>query len=465
MRAKGKSVILLLAFVFMLNGCSGEKPVLGALEEGKGKIKVVYHNEELFYEQYGNYFKVKYPDIEFEIVSMEELYANRKDKEPFDYDAELKKFFEKHKPDVMLLRDSMFETFAQEGKLYSLEEIIAQEKFDLEGYFPGLIEMIRAKGNGTLYGLAPNFYTNALYYNRDLFKERNIEPPRNKMSWQEVIDLSKRFIGSDDNQVCGLFQEYGDVEQVVFNIVSTSGLNMFDQKGEKLLMNSAGWKKAIALATDAVRSKAVYMSPSENNQGGQATVFDHNAFMKGKAAMIIDGNWMAHQLKNPRFFGNEATKKINWDIVTAPINPATPDESNYVQLSDIYAISADSLNKRAAWEFVKFVNGTEMAKAASRSRGGQLPTYYKFYKDIDGRSTEPFYMLKPKSSQASPWGNKNVPAEFYELIHPVLSEALKQIIDNKKSVDEALADLEVKGQAMLVKAREAEKARKASEKK
>ena len=48
-------------------------------------------------------------------------------------------------------------------------------------------------------------------------------------------------------------------------------------------------------------------------------------------------------------------------VAAAPVNPAKPDESAYVKLSEIYAISADSPNKRAAWEFVKFVNWPEMA--------------------------------------------------------------------------------------------------------
>lgn len=465
MWTKSKLVILLLTITSMLSGCLGEKSVLEQLEEGKGKIKVLYYSEESFYQQYGNYFNVKFPDIEFEVVSSEEMYANRKDGEPFDYEAEMKKFLEKHKPDVLFLDDSSFETYAKDGKLYNLEEIIAQEKFDLEGYMPGLVDMIRAKGNGTLYGLAPYFYTNVLYYNRALFKEHNIEPPRNKMSWQEVIDLSKRFIGigSGDNQVFGLYQEYGDVERIMDNIVSTSGLKLVDQKGEKLLINSDGWKKAITLATDAVRSKAVYIPPRDNGgENGRMMSVGDNAFMKGKAAMIVESTWYARQLKDRYRFDKE-TKQIDWDIVTAPVDPATPEESGNVFLSEIYAIAADSPNKRAAWEFVKFVNGTEMAKAASRTLSGQLPTRNQFFKEIDGRSTEPFYMLKPKSNTER--YNKNIPMEFYEPYSQLLRKALQDIIDNKKSVNEAVAELEAKGQAELVKAREAEKARLAKEKK
>lgn len=464
MKTKWKLVIFLLTITSMLSGCLGEKPVLEQLDEGKGKIKVLYYNEESFYQQYGNYFNVKFPDIEFEVVNSEDMYANRKDGEPFDYEAEMKKFLDKHKPDVLFLNDTMYETYAKDGKLYNIEEIIAQEKFDLEGYMPGLIDMIRAKGNGTLYGLAPSFYTNVLYFNRALFKEHNIEPPRNKMSWQEVMDLSKRFagIGSGDNQIYGLYQDYGDAERVMDNIVSTSGLKLVDQKGEKLLINSDGWKKAITLATDAIRSKAVYIPPRDNGENGQMMRYGNDMFMRGKASMMIEGTWMARQIKDQHRYDKEA-KQIDWDIVTAPVDPATPDESGNVFLSEIYAIAADSPNKRAAWEFVKFVNGTEMAKAASRTMSGQIPTRNQFFKEIDGRSTEPFYLLKPKSNAER--YNKNTPMEFYEPYNQLLRKALQDIVDNKKTVDEAVAELETKGQAELIKAKEAEKARLAKEKK
>ncbi|MFL1674741.1 sugar ABC transporter substrate-binding protein, partial [Paenibacillus dendritiformis] len=159
---KWKIALLLTTVVAVLSGCFGEKPVLDELgKDGKGTIKVVYYDEDNFYRQYGNYFNVKYPDIEFEIVSMQEMYRDLQDKENVDYEEERLKFLEKHKPDVLMVDLSTMEKLAKEGKLYNLDSIITQEKFDLEGYMPGLVDMIREHGGGSLYGLAPYFYTNA----------------------------------------------------------------------------------------------------------------------------------------------------------------------------------------------------------------------------------------------------------------------------------------------------------------
>nr|WP_240464342.1 extracellular solute-binding protein [Paenibacillus apiarius] len=450
---------MLLTIMALLSGCFGGKSELEPLKEGKGKIKVVYQDEDAFYRDYGNFFKMKYPDIDIEVISQTELFANFGQGESVDFDEERRKLLDKYKPDVLLLDESMFEAFTQEGRLYSIEEAVQQDKYDIEGFMPGLIDRIRAKGNGKLYGLAPYFETTVLYYNRELFKEHHIEPPRNQMSWKELIDLAGRFsnIGSEDNQVYGLYQDYGGPEQLMYEIVASSGLRLFDVKAEKLLINSDGWKQAIKLATDAARNKSVYIPPQDGN--GNRPNHRYELFFKGQAAMTLHRPWFTSELRDIPLY-DKTLKKIDWDIVTTPIDPSTPDESAKVRLSEIYAIAADSHNKRAAWELVKFVNGTDMAQATSKTNNGKLPTRNDYFKELEGRSTEAFYLLKPKAVSAYEglWGNKNVPEDFIGLFRPLLSEALQAIIDNQKTLDEAIAELEVKGQEALFKAHEAKKA-------
>ncbi|MFL1674745.1 ABC transporter substrate-binding protein, partial [Paenibacillus dendritiformis] len=337
MAKKWKIAVLLTAVVAMLGGCFGEKPVLDELgKDGKGKIKVVYYDEDNFYREYGNYFNVKYPDIEFEIVNMNEMYKDLEGKENVDYEAERLKFLEKHKPDVMMVSLENMEKLVQEGKLYNLDAVIAQEKFDLEGYMPGLIDMIREKGGGSLYGLSPNFYTTVMYYNAELFREHNIEPPRNKMSWQEVLDLSSRFtgIGSGEDQIYGYYERYGSPENLLYKMAQASSLRLFDPKGEKLIFNTDGWKQLMKQETDSIRNKAVYTMPPSNHED---RVFrgDDDLFFKGKAAMVIESSWFLSQIKDRHLWDKES-KKIDWGMVTAPVDPASPDETSYAGLSEMY---------------------------------------------------------------------------------------------------------------------------------
>jgi len=314
-----------------------------------------------------------------------------------------------------------------------LEEMIRQDDYDMKGFLPGLIDKIKSLGNGKLYGLAPYVDREVLYYNAALFKEHQIEPPKNNMTWQEMFDLSARFanIGSGDNKVYGFYEWHGDIGSTLYKIADSSGLKLLDPKGEKVLLNSDGWKKAIKQVTDAVRSKSVFLHPE-----GQI----YTQELRDQVAMGIGSAYKTREL---------VLTKQDWNVVTAPVDPAM--DSSSITFSPIYAIAADSVNKRAAWEFVKFVNGPEMAQARSRTLEGKLPSRNGYMKDIKGRSTDAFYI--PKIRQESSL-YESLPFEFLRLFYKPLREELLAVVANEKSVDEAAAALEVKAQELLLKVRE-----------
>lgn len=463
LRQKWKAAILLLTVISLLGGCFAEKPVLEELDpEGKVKIKVMYHNDESFYRDYGNgfdaIFNEKYPNLEFEFISLIEMYPDI-EKNGTSFEEEYLKLIEKNKPDILFFtKTDLFEKMAQEGKLYNLDPIIAQEKFDVDSYMLGLIDMMRHYGDGSLYGLAPSFYTNNLYYNAELFREYQIDPPRNQMSWKEVLELSQRFagLGSNDKPIYGLTEDFGRVEELLFGIAATSSLRALDPKGEKLEFNTEGWKEAMELVADAVRSRAVFASQED------VRYLQTGPFLRGEVAMVFGSGMFRNQLLQGPM--QDDGKEMEWNMVTVPVDPASPDESPFVELNGIYAIAADSANKRAAWEFMKYVNSPEMAKALSRSPHAGLQTRSGYTKEIAGKSTESFYLLRPKAGGGSIWGGSKVnrPDEFTFGFPSLVEKQLYEMIENGKSAEAAAAAIESEGNALLEQARAAQKAKKAN---
>ncbi|MDT8979142.1 extracellular solute-binding protein [Paenibacillus sp. chi10] len=463
MLKSGKTVIMLLTIMSLLSGCFRERSELAPLKDGKGKIRVVYQDEDRFYSDYGNFFKMMNPDIDIEVISEAELFDEAEKNEAFNLTEEKKKLLDKVKPDVLFLNESMFEAFAQEGRLYDIEPAISQDQYNLDGFMPGLIDRLRAKGNGKLYGLTPSFETNVIYYNRNLFKKHQIEPPNGKMTWKELIDLAARFssVESGKKQVFGLYQTRGPAS-LMYDIAAASALKLVDAKSGKLLIESDGWKEAMKMTADAVRNHAAY-APPPVEEGEQLDGYEYTGdylkqysrsnemFYMGQAAMTIQPPWFASFLRDIPYYSK--TPEIDWGIAAAPVNPAKPDESAYVKLSEIYAISADSPNKRAAWEFVKFVNGPEMAQVAGKAMNDTLPTRSDYFKDFRGRDTEAFYLLKPMEA-SSVSDKKSIPPGFQAEFDSLLSDALKSLIDQEKTLDDAVAELQLKGQEMLDRLRE-----------
>ncbi|MDG0872559.1 extracellular solute-binding protein [Paenibacillus thiaminolyticus] len=442
--------LLLLGVVVLLSGCFGSKPVLEELgEEGKGTIKILYYNEDDFYREYGNAFNVKFPNIEFDIVSTKELMDKRRSGQDFDYRSELAKWVDLHKPDVLLLGGDEYEEYAQAGKLFNLEPIIKQEQFDVDGYMPGLIDSLREKGGGSLYGLTPNFLTSVIFYNADLFAEHGIELPRSGLSWQELFDLAARFKGAGtvDEPVYGLYAGDGDAAELLDSIARTLKLQRFDAQGESVLLESEGWKQAFRMTADAVRSRTVKVLGA-----GEAPSYlpSDDLFMNGQAAMVIAGSGLAYNINDPSY--SKKAKKFEWGIVPVPVDPANPGESPFASYRETFAISAESANKRAAWEFIKYVAGPERASADAQGMLYQLPTRIGYVKDLNGKSAEPLYALKPMDRKYERL-DKKIPKSFDDAYAPLLNEALQAVIDQTSSVDEALANLQQQAQAALQAAR------------
>lgn len=469
MKATRKISFVFLTMVIFFSGCFSEKQALAPLGDGKEKIKVLYYTERQFNEDYGQLFKVKYPNIEVEVIPiMAKNYPLNFDGVEEEDEKKIKKMIEQHNPDVLLLNEHLLTAYEQEGKLYSLEEVIVQDQFDLTGYMPGLIDRLRTKGMGTLYALIPSLKAEVLFYNRDLFTANNIEFPRNQMTWEDFFALCRRFqsVGTEKNKVFGfaLGSMSMDIEysysRMLKTVATTFAVPMFDTTAKKLLIHSDSWKKIFELTTDAIRSQVVYI-PKIDNKNIKIIKHPGNGIeiIRNPQVQIPD-MYNRTVAMNVAFAGavdelNQAN--INWDIVTVPIDPQNPDESTQVKFGEMYAVAANSSHKRAAWEFLKFVNGTDMAKILSRSKNKPLPTRKQVVKDFYGRSVEPFYKLKPRADSSDILFHKNVPRQFYRLFTPLLEHTLTAIVDKKKTVDEALAELQVKGQQALEQVQAAKK--------
>src|SRR5690348_14603338 len=151
---------LCLALVLVVTACgNNSKSATTAFDSNASvTLKVMYVNEQAFYTQYGNLFKSKYPNVDFDVISTMGIFGNGKD--PV---VEFDKIVDEQKPDIILLNTSQYEKLSADGKLYDLTSVIQEDKFDIENMVPGVIDLLKAKGGGKLYGLSPAFTTQALF--------------------------------------------------------------------------------------------------------------------------------------------------------------------------------------------------------------------------------------------------------------------------------------------------------------
>ncbi|MED4954109.1 extracellular solute-binding protein [Paenibacillus macerans] len=450
-------VMLVMICGLLFAGCAGGP---AKQEAQTSTLKVMFWDESYFFSQYGDMFAMKNPNIEIEVANTQSIYND----EEKDYDKAFAKFVEKEQPDIILLNSNKnYEKFASEGKLMDLDTLIAKDKYDISTIYPALIDLLKEKGGGKLYGLTSSFNVNAIYYNADLFAKYGVEPPHDGMTWQEIIDTARRFPtdGDKDSRIYGYGARYGKAfDELASSIAMTQGLQVLNPDTKKMTINSDSWKKVFQLALDGVKSKAIY-DPGDDgfSSGTMEEYYKSQPFIMGRMAMTIDGTNLLQNLKDAKNSVRDY-KPFQIGIVAGPVDPALPDSTREVSFNEIFAIRSDSPNADAAWEFLKFINSEEFAKVKSRTLNNGLMSRMGVVKDYEGQSLDAFYKLKPADSSDGYMGISDAPNSFYGQFQQIKDRELDPVQKGSKSLDEALEKIQADGQVALDKAYQEEEAQK-----
>ncbi|TNJ65036.1 extracellular solute-binding protein [Paenibacillus hemerocallicola] len=442
------ALTVLLTIPVLLAACSQKS----GDDQAKGTLRVAYSNEQSFQYQYGDYFAVKFPDVEVQIVPTEGLYGPGK-----NYAEEFEKLIREQKPDLLITYSGDYDKWAAKGLLLDLEPFVRKSKFDLDSFTPAAIAQLKANGEGKLFGLAPELTSYALYYNKDLFDQYGVPYPTNKMSWNDTMQLARRFPVDPDpaKRIYGIHEKYSTPFDFVNDIAGTENAAYMSPDGKKMTLDSDVWKKAFRQVLDGFRSGNLYYYYKDGkrvNYGPEETK-QMDLFSSGKAAMMISGTEQMFRMKQ---WGEGS---LNWDIVTVPVDPANPDFTRYFNVNPIYAISANAQHAETAWKVVQYFNGEEAAKVSQKT-SDVLSTRTAFAKTKDGRNLEPFYMLKRRTPEPVDY---TPPATFYAKFHTpfeaLVIRAMDDAVKGRLTDEEAVRVIQAEGQALLDQAWTEEAAR------
>ncbi|MCR2803487.1 ABC transporter substrate-binding protein [Paenibacillus soyae] len=440
----------------MLSGCSfgGNN---GEGEQTPTTLKVMYYDENSFYQEYGMLFSALYPEIELEVVSTQNLYRGGENGEEVDMEKAKKEFLEKEKPDILMLEMKEYEDMSADGGLIDLGPFITKDKFNTEGLVPGMVDYMKELGGGQLYGLPSGFSSQVLFYNKALFDKYNVTYPTDQMTWNEVIQLARQFPidGEGEDRVYGLKAGYsGDLNQMSQMIANSEGLNYVNPATKTMTINTPGWINAVKTANDALSSEALYFENQNDMMGGSSSYEDYlmrNPFISNRLAMTIESSWFIREMKEASDYIKEEGKVVSdWDIVTMPVSAQFPDQSTGAYYNNIFAIAKDSPNADAAWKFISYISDEEFARVKSKlTYNNGFSIHTKYIKDEEGRNYAAFYKLKPMKQPFDYTDMQKLPKQFDMMFYQYMNEEFTAIQNGTKTVEEGLELLQVKGEELL----------------
>ena len=243
-------------------------------------------------------------------------------------------------PDVMFY--SNVPAAAAGGMFERLDTYIEHDGFDLSDFYPRLLDLF--KYQGSYYGLPRDNDTKVIYYNKTLFAEAGLDPPKADWTWTDLRNLASRLTRRDS---VGRTLQYGFAfeTQTWWRIwVWQNGGAIVDDpfNPTRLRLGEPAAVDAIQFLADLVNADRSTPPPDVLSSTGKIV----GLFAEGRLAMAFGNHAVVPAL------ANEASLK--WDVVGLPMGR----ERANLAAGAGYAIAASSTKKDAAWELLRYLEGT-----------------------------------------------------------------------------------------------------------
>lgn len=317
----------------------------------------------------------------------------------------------KDAPDIMY----MWNYPAYSNGLEPLDSYIEKEGEDFKkNYYSALWDYNSI--DNKIYGMPVGFTTHALFYNKDLFEKAGVSLPTENFTWDDLRAASKTI--SEKTEAKGFaFQMKPDPYDFEMYLWSNNSAYC-DDKGK------------MAGKINSPESETVFKMFQDMAKEGIAAVTEGNGtdeFRAGQVAMYIYGSWSINSLNED---------KMNYGITKLPGFGSGSSVS--ILSSSGVAMSKDSKNKEAAWEFMKFWTGEEANKTRIGLELPVLETVIQSEKIMEDQTYAPFYKMLEQSSGHTPasfimknWSevSDNLSLSFEEMFNPSSYADVKETLE------------------------------------
>src|SRR6266545_497902 len=275
-----------------------------------------------------------------------------------DYFTKLKTLWasgdSKQIPDVLFLWPTP--SYAATGVLEDLDPYIQKNNYDLNDYWPSLLES--AKLDGKVYGLPRDSGLEVLYYNKAIFDEAKVAYPTDKWTWDDLLDAAKKLTIVESN---GRVKRYGlGMEGGKWSLwLNQNKASMLDdmRNPSKCTLTDPKAIDAINFFANMMANNYAMRDAALSQAGGDAAVFQ-----SGQVAMIIQNSSRVSAFN---------AANLNYDVTTVPI----PKDGQHAASAGgaAWVMSAKSDNKDAAWTFIQWLQSTDGGEKLYTAAGEIVP--------------------------------------------------------------------------------------------
>jgi multiple sugar transport system substrate-binding protein len=258
-------------------------------------------------------------------------------------------------PDIFYIDIFWWLEFATNDVLLPIDDLMAAEGVSADEFIPSLVEAFTY--DGQLYGIAKDFNTLGMFYNKGLFDQAGLPYPTDDWTWDDLKSAATTLTDTSDanRPVFGLCTapDPGRFPAFVFQ----NGGSVMTADFMDTTLDSETAIGAAEFYT-SFRAEGIGATPSDLGEGWQGT-----AFGKGQCAMVYEGGWLIPYLR-------DQFPDVSYGVVLPPAGPG--GEGNLI-FTVAWAVSANTENPEAAWKVIEFLTSEESQQAVLES-GFALPS-------------------------------------------------------------------------------------------
>lgn len=244
-------------------------------------------------------------------------------------------------PDIFYLDAARVGDYAKAGNLYAYGD-----QFQSADFIPALNEAFTY--DGKLQCAAKDFSTLALVINEDIWAKAGLTDADVPKTWAELEAVAKKLTSGD---VTGLVFSGEHARVGVF--LRQAGGWYVSEDGKTMTANSPENVAGLTAVKKFLASgSAKYAKAVDSGWGGEALI-------KGKAAMVIEGNWIRGAL-------SKDAPDLKAKVVELPAGPAG---KGTLAFTNCWGIAAKSANQAKAVELVKALTATDQQLAFAKAFG------------------------------------------------------------------------------------------------
>lgn len=329
--------------------------------------------------------------------------------------------------DIVAVKDVPgYMTLVNKGVLEPLDDYIAKDSVDLAQY-GGIADQLKINGNIFELPFIRSFWL--LFYNKDIFDNAGVEYPTNDMTFEQYDALARSVTNTTPGE-----EVYGAHYHTWRSTVQLFGI----LDGKNTIVDGTYdflkpyYEMVLGQQEDGVCQDYATLKTSSLHYSG--------AFAQGNVAMLNMGTWFIPTLIEKIKTGEYGQEVANWGLVKYPHAEGVEPGTTLAQITSV-AIPTSAPNKDLAWEFVKFVSGSDGAEIVANT--GNFPAVTTD-KVIDAISSIEGFPQDEASAEAlntvQTYLEMPVHAKSSE-IETVLNEAHDNIMTEGVSIDEGIAEM------------------------